>query len=65
MSVMATGSARTTSSTCKGKVMMKVLPCMGLLSTLMLPPINCSRFLQMAKPRPLPPYCRVIDESAC
>ena len=53
------------SSSCSGIWMTNVLPLMGLLETVMVPPINCSRFLQMARPRPLPPYSRVIEVSAC
>ena len=29
------------------------------------PPINSANRLLMASPRPVPPYLRVVDESAC
>ena len=40
-------------------------PCPGALSIRMLPPINVRRRRQMARPRPLPPYRRVVEPSAC
>ena len=41
-----------------------VLPAPGVLSTQMRPPISCTRFDEIVKPRPVPPYRRVIDPSA-
>ncbi len=35
------------------------------LVTHMLPPINSASRLLMASPRPVPPYLRVVEESAC
>ena len=44
----------------------KVEPCPGpALSTHIEPPISSARRLLIARPRPVPPYLRVVDESAC
>ena len=43
----------------------KVLPLPGVLSTPMAPPINSTSRAQMARPRPVPPYFRVVELSAC
>jgi hypothetical protein len=40
-----------------------VLPSPERLSAQMAPPIISTRFLEMASPRPVPPNCRVVDES--
>ena len=46
-----------------GTVNQKVEPRPGWLSTPMVPPINSTSCLQMARPRPVPPYWRVVEES--
>ena len=43
----------------------KVLPTPGRLCTPTSPPIRVASFLEMASPRPVPPYLRVVDESPC
>jgi len=43
----------------------KVLPWPGRLCTPTSPPISCANCLQMARPRPVPPYSRVVEVSAC
>src|SRR6202167_4977807 len=42
-----------------------VLPRAGTLSTQILPPIKSTKRLVIAKPRPVPPYFRVVELSAC
>ena len=42
----------------------KVLPWPGSLSTQIFPPIISTNRLQMVNPSPVPPYSRVVDESA-
>ena len=43
----------------------KLLPCPApALSTHMAPPINSASSLLIARPRPVPPYLRVVEESA-
>ena len=42
----------------------KRLPWPGSLSTPVLPPIMSTRRRVMARPRPVPPYLRVVDPSA-
>ena len=43
----------------------KVLPWPRVLSTPTVPPIRLASCLVMAKPRPVPPYWRVVVLSAC
>ena len=43
----------------------KVLPLPSSLVTSMVPPISSASRLEMARPRPVPPYLRVVDASAC
>ena len=43
----------------------KVLPSPGSLSTPTCPPISSVSRLEMARPRPVPPYLRVVEASAC
>ena len=43
---------------------MKVEPLPGLLSTVMSPPIIWQKRLLIARPRPVPPYLRVVEASA-
>ena len=45
-------------------VNVKMLPTPGWLVTQMSPPISCASRLQMVRPRPVPPYFRVIEVSA-
>ena len=47
-----------------GSVNQNVLPSPGSLSTPMLPPIASTSCREMARPRPVPPNLRVVDESA-
>ena len=42
-----------------------VLPSPGWLSNPMVPPIAVTSCREMARPRPVPPNLRVVDESAC
>ena len=42
----------------------KVLPWPNWLSTQIRPSIIATRRLTIARPSPLPPYCRVVEESA-
>ena len=51
----------------RGTVMLKenVEPTLGTLSTAMFPPIAMHKFLLIAKPKPVPPYLRAVDESTC
>ena len=43
----------------------KVEPSPGLLWTPMVPPMSSTSLRQMARPRPVPPKRRVVEESAC
>ena len=43
----------------------KVLPVPGELSTHRRPPMSWTIFAEIASPRPVPPYCRVVELSAC
>jgi len=51
--------------TIRGRRMVKVEPLPGLLSTVMSPPIKRQKCRLIASPRPVPPYLRVVEESAC
>ena len=42
-----------------------VLPEPRVLSAQILPPINSTKRFEMARPRPVPPYLRVVETSAC
>ncbi|MNG40773.1 hypothetical protein D3C84_1295380 [compost metagenome] len=44
--------------------MVKILPLPGVLATVISPSISVARRLQMARPRPLPPKRRVVEDSA-
>ena len=46
-------------------VKLKVLPWPGWLSTQISPPIISASRLLIVNPRPVPPYLRVVEESAC
>ncbi|MOA55451.1 hypothetical protein D3C78_1792450 [compost metagenome] len=48
----------------RGRVMVKILPLPGVLATVISPSISVARRLQMARPRPLPPKRRVVEDSA-
>src|SRR5262249_7740178 len=52
------GAARNVSVT------VKVEPTRGVLSTLACPPISSARRRTIERPRPVPPYCRVVALSA-
>jgi hypothetical protein len=41
----------------------KVVPTPGLLSTLIDPPINSQIRFEIARPKPVPPYLRVVESS--
>ena len=41
-----------------------VLPLPGSLSSQMRPPSSATRFVEIARPRPVPPYLRVVEPSA-
>ena len=55
------GAGRVASRT----VNQKVLPCPGVLSTPIVPPIIVASRCEMASPSPVPPYFRVVEPSAC
>ena len=46
-------------------VTVKVEPLPGVLSTVTSPSIRCASRRTMERPRPVPPNCRVVEESAC
>ena len=48
-----------------GTVNQKVLPTPSSLSTPISPPIAATSWREMASPSPVPPYLRVVEESAC
>ncbi len=48
-----------------GKRTVKTEPLPGSLVTVTSPPIMRASLRVMARPRPVPPYCRAVDESAC
>src|SRR5581483_9546779 len=48
-----------------GSVKRNVLPTPTVLSTQMRPPCSPTRRFEMARPRPVPPYLRVVELSAC
>ena len=50
--------------TARRVVKRKVLPLFSTLSTQMVPPISSTRRLAIARPRPVPPNLRVVEESA-
>ena len=47
-----------------GSTTVNVLPTSGVLVTSIVPPIRSTSCLLRARPRPVPPYLRVIDGSA-
>ena len=59
------GLARPQSASRKRAVNQKVEPLPGSLSTPISPPICSTSCLQIASPRPVPPYLRVVEPSAC
>jgi hypothetical protein len=65
-SIPANGGDDTSAGRCAASVMMaivKVEPLPGVLSTRMSPFISWHRRWQIASPRPVPPYLRVVEES--
>ena len=48
----------------KSAVKWNTLPSPGVLSTQIFPCICSTSFMQIPKPRPVPPYCRVVEPSA-
>ena len=42
----------------------KLVPCLGVLSTPIVPCMSPTSCLQIARPSPVPPYLRVVEESA-
>ena len=60
----SSASGGASGAACKGRVKWKVEPFCGTLSTHILPPINSTSRLLMARPRPVPPYWRVVEASA-
>ena len=59
----ATGSS-TVAATSAGSRTVKVVPWPGSLSTVTSPPIIRQKRRLIARPRPVPPYLRVVDASA-
>ena len=51
--------------TCAGRRIVKVEPRPSSLRTVMSPPIIWQKRRLMARPRPVPPYLRVVEASAC
>ena len=49
----------------KRAVKAKVLPRPGSLSTVICPPIRATSREAMVRPRPVPPYLRVVEVSSC
>ena len=49
----------------KRAVKAKVLPRPGALSTVMVPPMRATSRAAMVRPRPVPPYLRVVEVSSC
>ena len=47
------------------RVNQKVVPSPGTLLTPMSPPINSTSSFEIARPSPVPPYLRVVEESTC
>ena len=52
-------------ATTNGSVNPKVAPRPGSLSTASVPPMRWTSSRAMASPRPVPPWTRVVDVSAC
>jgi len=52
------------SLTTAGRSTVNVVPSPTTLSIVMSPPIIWQNFFEMARPNPVPPYFRVVDESA-
>ena len=48
----------------KGTSKKKVLPLPGSLSTAIEPPMSSTNWREIARPSPVPPYCRVVPASA-
>ena len=61
---LAGGSARGTGASGSRSSNQNVDPAPGVLSTPIRPPINSTRRLEIARPRPVPPYFRVVEASA-
>ena len=61
------GSAGRSDSACFARraVNQKSEPCPSALSRPISPPISSTSRLEMARPRPVPPYRRVVEASAC
>src|SRR5512142_3143153 len=53
------------SDSLKATVKKKALPFPTVLSTQIRPPISSTNFFEMERPSPVPPYLRVVEESAC
>ena len=49
----------------RGTMNQNVLPRPGVLSTPISPDISSIRRFEMARPRPVPPYLRAVEASAC
>ena len=59
------GGARGLGAGRQGNVVRKVAPSPGLLRTEIVPPWASVNFLATARPRPVPPYSRVLPMSTC
>ncbi len=64
-SAATTGAVAPGAATAKRAVKWNVLPWPGVLSTHTRPPIFSTRCRVMVRPRPVPPWRRVVDMSAC
>ena len=49
----------------RGRKRVKVLPCPEVLSSLISPPSSLATSREIDRPRPVPPYFRLVDVSAC
>ena len=57
--------SRTACALSSGSSAQKQLPSPGVLATPTTPPISSASWRQMLRPRPVPPYWRVVELSAC
>ena len=48
-----------------GRYSVNVLPCPGVLTSRISPPSSVASSRLMARPRPVPPYLRLVPASAC
>ena len=61
----ATSTSACGSTMSIGSLTVKHDPSPGLLSSVIVPPINSQKLETIARPNPVPPYLRVVVTSAC